>query len=166
MHRLHSRAAARHIMDFVLFKKSLYFYAETMRTKSSIDKITYEVIGLAIKIHKELGPGLLESIYHRCMEHELRKNGILFISEIIVPLKYDDLLLDSRLKCDLLVENCLVVELKAVEALLPIHEAQVLTYMKLLSAPKGLIINFNTENIFYRGQKTLVNHLFKHLEDI
>src|SRR5690606_19448898 len=112
-------------------------------TKKYLDKLTYDVIGAAIEVHKAVGPGLLESVYHECMKHELAQRGINFLTELIVPVHFKGIMLETDLRCDLFIEKLLVVELKSVAALAPIHEAQLLTYMKLLSAPKGLLINFN-----------------------
>lgn len=130
-------------------------------TKKQLDELTYEIVGSAIEVHKELGPGLLESIYHKCLKKELHLRGINFKSEFSVPLLYKNELLETELRCDLLIENQIVVELKAVETMLPIFEAQLLTYMKLLEVPKGILINFNVKNIFHEGQKTFVNDYFK-----
>jgi GxxExxY protein len=133
-------------------------------TKQSLNDLVYQVNGAAIEVHKALGPGLLESVYHRCMIHELRMKNIRFQSEVIIPVNYKGLELDAELRCDLLVENSLVVEFKAVEHVLPIHVAQLMTYMKLLKLPMGLLINFNTTHIFKEGQKTYVNELFRELK--
>jgi len=134
-------------------------------TRSYLTRLTYHVNGAAIEIHKALGPGLLESAYQQCMIHELRKRGIPFEFEVAVPIIYKGVEIGSRLKCDLLIENCLVVELKAIESILPVHEAQILTYMKLLEVPKGLMLNFNCVNLYKQGQKTYVNQLFSQLEE-
>lgn len=134
-------------------------------TKSYLDDLTYKIIGAAIEVHKNLGPGLLESVYQRCLEHEFQLRGISFISQPIVPVYYKDIELDAFLRCDLLVENRIVVELKAVETINPIFTAQLLTYMKLLDAPKGILMNFNCINLFKDGQKTYVNDLFSLLPD-
>ncbi|GAB5552977.1 MAG: GxxExxY protein [Saprospiraceae bacterium] len=121
--------------------------------------------GAAIEVHKVLGPGLLESVYHKCMIHELTLRRIAFQSEHQVPIQYKNLQLVADLRCDLFVENILAVELKVVEAIHPIHEAQLLTYMKLLEAPKGLLINFNVTNIYKEGQKAYVLETYKSLTD-
>jgi len=134
-------------------------------TKQYLDQLTYKVIGAAIEVHKALGPGLLESVYHKCMKKELELKGIGFQSELSVPVDYKGLEIDTELRCDLLIENCLAVELKSVDVMLPIHEAQILTYMRLLEVPKGILINFNCVNIFKEGQKTFVNELFCDLKD-
>ncbi len=133
----------------------------SLATKKQLDELTYEIVGSAIEVHKELGPGLLESIHHRCLKKELQIRGINFKSELCVPLLYKNEPLETDLRCDLLIENQIVLELKAVETMLPIYEAQLLTYMKLLEVPKGILINFNVKNIFHEGQKTFVNDYFK-----
>lgn len=134
-------------------------------TKSYLKDLVYQVNGAAIEVHKALGPGLLESVYHKCMKKELIIRGLHFQSEMLVPVHYKGLQIDTELRCDFFVEDTLVVELKAVETILPIHEAQIITYMKLLKSPEGLMINFNTKNIFQDGQKTYVNEFYRLLED-
>jgi GxxExxY protein len=121
------------------------------------------IIGAAIQVHKNLGPGLLESVYHRCLEHEFRLREIEYSSELAVPVTYKGLNIDTELRCDFLVENLIVVELKAVNEIIPLYEAQLLTYMKLLKRPKGVLINFNCVNLFKDGQKTYVNNWFSEL---
>lgn len=133
------------------------------KTKDYFTNLIYQVNGAAIEVHKELGPGLLESVYHKCLKHELELSGIEFSSEMIVPIEYKGLQFDADLRCDLFIENSLVVELKAVEKILPIHEAQLLSYMKLLNVPIGLMLNFKCTNIYKEGQKTYVNKLYKEL---
>lgn len=108
------------------------------------DPLTHSIIGAAIAVHRQLGPGLLESIYHQCMVLELQARAILFESEVQVPISYRDTILDTGLRLDLLVGGQIVVELKSVEKVLPVHESQLLTYMKLAEIPIGLLINFNT----------------------
>lgn len=134
-------------------------------TKQYLDKLTYQVIGAAIEVHKVLGAGLLESAYHRCLKHELSLRNINFKSEIIVPINFKELTFETELRADFFVENCLVVELKSVAELTSIFNAQLLTYMRLLNAPKGVLINFNCVNLFKQGQKTLVNGLFRDLPE-
>lgn len=128
-----------------------------------LDDLTYEVIGAAIEVHKTLGPGLLESIYHNCMLLELKHRKINFLTEYKIPFKYRNTELPIDFRCDLFVEDCLVVELKAVQDFSSIFEAQLLTYMKLLKVPKGIILNFTCDNLFYQGQKTFVNEFFRNL---
>ena len=135
-----------------------------MITKEYLTDLVYRVNGAAIEVHKHLGPGLLESIYHKCLIRELTLRGINFQSELIIPIEYKGLLLESELRCDLFIEKCLVLELKAVDKISPIYVAQLISYMNLLEAPIGLMINFNVENIFHQGQKTYVNSLYSRLE--
>lgn len=133
-------------------------------TKKEITKLSFEITGFAIKVHKKLGPGLLESVYEQCLKYELEKNGYDVKQQLIVKIEYDELVLESNLRIDLLVNDCIVVELKAVENILPIHEAQLLTYMALLEKPQGLLINFNTTNIT-KSMKPLVNKYFSVLDE-
>ncbi len=134
-------------------------------TKKYLTDLVYRVNGAAIEVHKALGPGLLESVYHKCMKKELSLRGIQFQSELLVPVNYKGLEIDTDLRCDLFIENILAVELKAVEGILPIHEAQILTYMRLLNVPKGLLLNFNTTNIFKEGQRTYVNEQYRDIPE-
>ncbi|RWU09837.1 GxxExxY protein [Pedobacter chitinilyticus] len=131
--------------------------------KKLISALEYEVTGACIEIHKNLGPGLLESVYHRCLERELQLRDIFYVSEHIIDIEYKGVSINTALRVDLLVENCLIMELKSVETIHPIYEAQILTYMKLLNVPKGLLINFNCTNIIHNGKKTFVNELYRDL---
>lgn len=119
-------------------------------TQKYLNDLTYQIIGCAIEVHKQLGPGLIESVYAKCFNRELS----------LKHLEYKGLSLDAELRLDVIVNDLIVVELKAIEGLLPVHEAQVLTYMKLLNKPKGILINFNCTNIFKEGQKTFVNEIY------
>jgi GxxExxY protein len=107
------------------------------------DALSGEVIGAAIEVHRDKGPGLLESIYERCLMHELglRKHGA--VNQKIVRVTYKDLTFEEPLRFDVLVDDCLLIEAKSVERILPIHKAQLLSYMKLLDVPLGLLINFH-----------------------
>ena len=136
-----------------------------MTTKKHLNEVTYQLIGAAIEVHKELGPGLLESVYEKCYKKELQLRGILFQSQLNVPVSYKGVELDTELRVDLLAEENIVVELKATEAIAPVHEAQLLTYIRLLKKPKGIVINFNCTNIFKEGQKTMVNERFASLPE-
>lgn len=109
------------------------------------DPLTQKVIGCAIEVHRHLGPGLLESTYEQCLAHELGLAGLAFKTRAPMSLRYKNVVLDCGYRVDLLVEDCLIVELKAVEQTLGIHQAQVITYMKLANAPVGLLINFNVK---------------------
>ena len=107
------------------------------------DPLTEKVIGCAIEVHRILGPGLLESAYQRCMLFELRKQGLAVETEVPMPVNYKGEIMDCGYRVDMLVEKSLILELKAVEAILPIHQAQLLTYMKLSGIHLGLLINFH-----------------------
>jgi len=134
-------------------------------TRSSLKDLVYQVNGAAIEVHKNIGAGLLENVYHQCLKKELELRKINFSSELQIPLNYKGYELESKLRCDLLIENSLVVELKSVTEINPIFDAQLLTYMNLLKIPIGLLINFNVKNIYYEGQKTMVNEYYRMLED-
>ncbi|MBS4013531.1 MAG: GxxExxY protein [Bacteroidetes bacterium] len=134
-------------------------------SKSKLKELVYQVNGAAIEVHKALGPGLLESVYHKCLRHEFQNRGIKFNSELVVPVEYKGLELDADLRCDFFVENVLAVEIKSVESIHPIFEAQLMTYMKLLEAPMGLLINFNVSHLFKEGQKTYINGIYRVLPD-
>jgi len=134
-------------------------------TKEYLKDLTYEIIGACIEVHKVLGPGLLESVYAKCLAHEFRLQEIPFEQEMAIPIVYKDLYIGSDFRCDFLVEDSIVLELKAIESVQPIHEAILLNHMKLLKMPKGIIVNFNCINLFKEGQKTYVNELFRSLPE-
>lgn len=110
---------------------------------NAYNQVTAAIIGAAIEVHRTLGPGLLESAYSQCLCRELQLRGVSFERERPLPLEYKQLHLQCGYRLDLLVDNCVVVEVKAVEALSPVHEAQLLTYMRLGGWHIGLLINFN-----------------------
>ena len=120
------------------------------------NEISGKIIGAAIEVHKHLGPGLLESAYEECLCRELDLRGIDFKRQVPLPLSYKGLKLDCGYRLDLLVEDKVIVELKTVEAIAPIHEAQILTYLKLRDVRLGLIINFNVP-LLVEGIRRLVN---------
>ena len=111
------------------------------------DELSRSVIGCAIEVHRNLGPGLLESTYRQCLACELSHAGILFQMELPLPVRYKNILLDCGYRIDLLVRGELIVEIKSVEALLPIHQAQILTYMRLANVPIRLLVNFNVTRL-------------------
>jgi GxxExxY protein len=108
------------------------------------DPRTAPIIGAAIEVHRQLGPGLLESAYEQCLCHELRLCGIPFMCQVDLPVSYKGLKLDCGYKIDVVVNDEVIVELKSVERILPVHEAQLLTYLKLSGKKVGLLINFNS----------------------
>ena len=116
--------------------------AETRR-KLVLEELTEVVIGAAIEVHKELGPGLLESAYDECLCYELAHRGVSFRRQVPVPVRYKEVLLDCGYRIDVLVEDALVLELKAIERILPVHQAQLLTYLRLLEKKVGLLFNFH-----------------------
>ncbi|MDX9847882.1 MAG: GxxExxY protein [Tenuifilaceae bacterium] len=120
------------------------------------NKLTEKVIAAAIDVHRELGPGLLESVYQHCLCEELRIRGISFVPQAKLPIIYKENLLDKSFRIDILVEDKLVVELKAVEIILPVHEVQLVTYLKLSGHKLGLLINFN-EPILKQGIRRRIN---------
>lgn len=133
-------------------------------TKKEVTQLSYEITGCAIKVHKALGPGLLESVYEQCLKYELKQNGFAVQQQVVVPVVYEQIVMDTELRLDLLINDSVVVELKAIEHILPVHEAQLLTYMKLLKKPQGLLINFFTDNIS-KSMKPFVNEYFMLLPD-
>ena len=133
-------------------------------TKKQVTQLSYDITGLAIKVHKNLGPGLLESIYETCLKYELERNGYTVKQQIVADIVYDGLLIETPLRIDLLVNDLVIVELKTVEEIKPVHQAQLLTYMKILEKPQGLLINFFTDNII-KSMKPFVNEYFKSLPD-
>ena len=144
---------------------TMWLNNNSMTTRKEINQLSRAIIGFAIEIHKELGPGLLESVYEKCLSHLLILNGYKVERQQTIPLNFKGLNLDCELRYDLLVNDEIIVELKTVEELLPIHEAQLLTYLKLLKKPKGILINFNCLNIFKEGQLTFVTEHFRNLPE-
>jgi GxxExxY protein len=107
------------------------------------NEIARQIVDAAFAVHTVLGPGLLESVYEVCLAHELRKRGLTVRQQVVLPVHYDGVRLDAGLRLDLLVNDTVIVEIKAVENLLPVHKAQALTYLKLTSSRLALLINFN-----------------------
>lgn len=117
----------------------------TKDTEGSADRLSYDIVGAAIEVHRHLGPGLLESAYETCLSREFLLRGISFERQVPLPLCYRGIAVDCGYRLDLIVEGLVVIEVKAVEKVLPIHKAQVLTYLKLLKLNLGMLINFNVE---------------------
>jgi GxxExxY protein len=114
-----------------------------MKGTIQFDTLSKAVIGCALEVHRELGPGLLESAYEQCLAHELRLQGLPFELQKMMPVEYKGVLIDCGYRLDVVVEGKIILELKAVAAIEPIHEAQILTYLKLAKVKTGLLINFN-----------------------
>lgn len=119
------------------------------------DELSNKVIGLAIEVHRELGPGLLENTYKQCLAYELSQAKINFQMEVELPVKYKNILISCGYRIDLLIENKLILELKSVDKIAPVHEAQLLTYMRLANIKIGLLMNFN-EKVLKDGIKRFV----------
>ncbi len=122
---------------------------------SRADQLTSIVIGAAIEVHRILGPGLLESIYERCLIHELKLRGLNSVKQRVVQIHYKDVVFEENLRFDILVEDCLLIEVKAVEHVLPVHIAAAISYLKLLNLPLGLMINFHVPKLV-EGVKRLI----------
>jgi GxxExxY protein len=125
-----------------------------------LNDITGHIITAAMKVHTVVGPGLLESVYQACLEHELRTNGLAVQREVPIPILYEGLQLESKYRIDMLVENKIIVELKCVDLLLPIHKAQLLTYLRLAEKPLGLLLNFRVVHMREGIKRVLNNKCF------
>ena len=110
---------------------------------SKADKLSHEIIGAAIEVHRLKGPGLIESIYEHCLMRELSLRAISAVNQRLVRIEYKGMVFEEPLRFDVLAEDCLLIELKSVQEVLPVHKAQLLSYMKLLNVPVGLLINFH-----------------------
>jgi GxxExxY protein len=117
-----------------------------MRTLDT-DDLTHRIIGLAMHVHTRLVPGLLESAYERCVCHEFDQNALVYARQVELPLDYDGVQLDRGYRADIIVDNAVILELKSVEHILPLHEAQLLTYLRLSRCRIGLLLNFNTRSL-------------------
>ena len=144
-------------MFLLYFKKRKFANKGRMIMDKQINNaLTYEIIGCAIEVHKTLGPGLLESVYEKALQQELKEKGFRVESQKVVELNYKGVNIGEGLRLDLLVENEVIVELKSVEDLKPIHYKQLLTYLKLTNKKMGLLINFNEESLT-DGVKRVLN---------
>ena len=123
-----------------------------------VNDVTERIIGAAIEVHKALGPGLLESAYEECLCHELSLLGIDFIRQLKLPVKYKGIELDVGYRLDLYINGCVIVELKSVAKLTPIHDAQLLTYLRLLNCKTGLLINFNVPVLKQGLRRKVLNY--------
>ena len=123
-----------------------------------IEEVARNIVDAAIKVHRSLGPGLLESAYQACLAHELRNRGLSVDCEVVVPLMYEGVLIDIGYRADMIIENCVLIENKTVDRLAPIHAAQLLTYLKLRDYRLGFLLNWNVTLMKY-GIKRIVNNL-------
>jgi GxxExxY protein len=122
------------------------------------DELSNVIIGAAIEVHKAVGPGLLESVYQKCLTRELQLAGVGYQEEVVLPLQYKGMEFDGAFRLDMLIADKVIVELKAVEAILPVHEAQLLSYLRLTNRRLGLLINFNVP-VLRAGIRRVVNNL-------
>lgn len=123
-----------------------------------IEEVAQQTVDAAIKVHRALGPGLLESAHQKCLEYELRKRGLQVECEVLLPVIYEGVQIDAGYRIDMLVEDCVIIENKTVEKLLPIHQAQLLTYLKLRDCRLGFLLNWNVP-LMKQGIKRMVNNL-------
>ena len=122
----------------------------------AINDVTGEIIRVALRVHTQLGPGLLEGVYSACLAHALRTSGLQVATQVPVPIRFEGIMIDSALRLDLLVENRVIVEVKAVEKLVPLHVAQTLSYLRLADKRVGLLLNFNVRHL-RQGIRRIVN---------
>lgn len=122
------------------------------------NEIAYEIVGTCLEIHREVGPGLLESAYKNALSYELKNRGLEVKEQVLMPFKYKEVMMEVGYKIDILVENKVIIELKSVEELYPVHYAQTLTYLKLSKLKLGMLINFN-EKLIKNGIHRIVNNL-------
>ncbi|MEZ4906857.1 MAG: GxxExxY protein [Saprospiraceae bacterium] len=134
-------------------------------TKTYINNLAYEIVACAIEVHKEMGPGLLESVYEECLTLELLERGLEVKRQKKVELQYKDKKIDKNLYLDIIVNDLVIVELKSVDSFHPIHSAQIISYMNLSKKPKGLLINFKVNNIVKEGLIPFVNQYFSDLPE-
>jgi GxxExxY protein len=125
-----------------------------------LNEISSQILGAAFKVHTAIGPGVLESVYQTCLHHELRKAGLRVDAQVSLPVLYDHLKLDSGYRIDLLVEDTVIVELKCVDSILPIHSAQLLTHLKLANKPLGLLLNLDVVHM-RDGIKRIINNRYR-----
>lgn len=132
-------------------------------TQQHINALTFKITGACIEVHKILGPGILENVYHQCLIKEFSLLNLKFQSEMEIALDYKGDLVNCKVKCDFLIENLIILELKSVAEFHNIHRAQTMNYMNLLKVPKGILVNFNVNNLYHEGHETFINKYFHNL---
>ena len=135
-----------------------------MVTKEFVDDLSYEIFASIIEVYKYIGPGLIESIYHKCLAHELRLRNINFTSEASFDFNYKDLNLTTDFRCALFVEDCIMLELKAVQEIIPYFKTKLISQMKIAKAPKGILVNFKVKNIMSEGKFVFLNEYYSQLQ--
>lgn len=134
-----------------------------MITQKLINNLSYKIVGACIEVHKLAGPGLYEEVYHQCLEKEFDLLGLKYRSELEIPFIYKGNHIDCKVKCDFLVEELIVLELKSVAELHQIHKAQTMNYMNLLKAPRSILVNFNVTNLYHEGYESFASKIYKEL---
>lgn len=134
-----------------------------MITQRKLNDLAYKIVGACIEVHKLAGPGLYEEVYHQCLEKEFKILGLNFKSELEIPFSYKCENINCKLKCDFLIEDLIVLEIKAVSEFHNIHRAQTMNYMNLLKTHRSILINFNVNNIYHEGYETFASKLFQNL---
>ena len=132
-------------------------------TQKHINELTYKITGACIEVHKIVGPGLFENVYHECLKREFQLMNLKFKSELEIPLNYKDSIINCKVRCDFLIEDQIILEIKSVTDFNDIHIAQTLNYMNLLKVPKAILVNFNVNNLYHEGHKTFVSRYFSQL---
>jgi GxxExxY protein len=127
-------------------------------TREVIEALAAKIVDAMVQVHRKLGPGLMESTYQACLAHELRKRGVNVECEVVLPVHYDGIDIDAGYRIDMLVEDLIIIENKAVQSILPVHEAQLLTYLKLSDRKLGFLVNWNVA-LIKDGIKRMVNRL-------
>ena len=133
-------------------------------TQKYINELTYKITGACIEVHKIVGPGLFENVYHECLKREFQLLGLKYQSELEIPLNYKDVIINCKVKCDFLIEDLIVLELKSVSELNNLYRAQTMNYMNLLKVPKSILVNFNVNNLYHEGHETFVSKYFSRLK--
>lgn len=134
-----------------------------MITQKYLTDLTYRINGACIEVHKILGAGLAEIVYQKALEEEFKLRGIEYKTQMQIPVLYKRKILDCDFRCDFLVEDIIVVEIKSVSKMIELHKFQLLNYMNLLKVPKGILINFNVKNLYSQGQETFINKYYDQL---
>lgn len=132
-------------------------------TQKLVNDLSYKIVGACIEVHKLAGPGLYEEVYHQCLEKEFNLLGLKYRSELEIPFFYKGNKIDCKVKCDFLIEELIVLELKSVAEIHQIHKAQTINYMNLLKVPRSILVNFNVTNLYHEGCESFVSKIFKEL---
>ncbi|SFI47504.1 GxxExxY protein [Halpernia frigidisoli] len=132
-------------------------------TQKFINELTYKITGACIEVHKIAGAGLFENFYHECLKKEFEIISIKYKSELSIPFDYKGKMIDCKVKCDFLIEDLIVLEIKSVADINNVHRAQTMNYMNLLKVPKSILVNFNVNNIYHEGHETFVSKYFSNL---